>query len=53
MHYDSFDEFVDELVAAQLSASEVLDAVDERVSTAFPRLPATDGPPSPERCLPY
>lgn len=38
MHYDSFDDFVDGLLAAELSASEVLDAVDERVSSVFPLL---------------
>lgn len=38
MNYDSFDDFVDSLLAADLSASEVLDAVDQRVSNAFPLL---------------
>lgn len=38
MHYDTFDDFVDGLLASELSAREVLDAVDERVSTVFPLL---------------
>lgn len=42
MHYDSFDDFVDGLMSAELSASEILDAVDERVSSAFPLLRPLD-----------